>query len=295
MKTRLFLAHQYRSRQCGFARPWRIAPPLWSALLAQAAAALLLVLLLAVSPVAGFDPWSLLALQGALAAAASALLRAPRWWWWINAAFPLAIYGALQLEIAPLWYFAAFVLSLLVFWRTDQSRVPLYLSSRATAEALLALLPVEPVSIVDLGCGDASLLRHLARARPDCRFLGIEHAPLTAAWAKLASRKLTNLEVRRGDFWQEDLAPYAVVYAFLSPEPMPRLIEHAGKTMNQGTLLISNSFMAPGVEPESVIEVHDRRRTRLYCYRMRGRRATAWPLSGDFRAPSRREGRPRGR
>ncbi len=259
------------------------------------AAALLLVLLIALWPAPGLPPWLLLTLQGVLAAAASALLRAPRWWWWINAAFPLCVYGALQLTIEPLWYLAAFVLSLLVFWRTDQSRVPLYLSSRATAQALLALLPGEPVGVIDLGCGDASLLRRLARARPDCFFLGLEHAPLTAAWAKLASRRLSNLEVRRGDLWQENLAPYALVYAFLSPEPMPRLIAHARRTMGEGALLVSNSFMAPGAEPESVIDVEDRRRTRLYCYRMRGRSEPPRLDLHDRRTPAPRAGHPQGR
>jgi len=255
------------AKQRGFAETPQRSPVL-GAIAAQGGAGLLLLLAILAWPAALELPWALAALQGVFAAAFSRALRAPRWWWFIHAVFPLAIFGALQLAINPWWYFGAFVLSLLVFWRTDQSRVPLYLSNRQTAAAVAALLPAEAVRVIDLGCGDASFLRALAKARPDCHFVGIEHAPLTAAWAGLASRGIHNLEVRRGDFWQADLAPYALVYAFLSPEPMPRLCAQAQKQMASGALLVSNSFMAPGAEPEAVIDVADRRRTRLYCYRM---------------------------
>lgn len=248
----------------------RHTPPLVAALAAQGVAAALLFLAITFWPQALEAPFLLALAQGLIAAAVSAAQRAPRWWWLIHALFPIAIYGALQLPIDPLWYLFAFLLSLAIFWRTDVSRVPLFLSNQPTAEALLQLLPQEPAKIIDLGCGDGGLLRHLARARPDCSFVGIEHAPLTWAWAALASRGLPNVSIRRGDFWRERLAPYALVYAFLSPEPMPRLIAHARKSMSDGSLLVSNSFMVPGLEPEAVIDVVDRRQTRLYCYRMSG-------------------------
>ncbi|CAG1010056.1 hypothetical protein BURK2_03975 [Burkholderiales bacterium] len=248
----------------------RRTPPLVAAVTAQGVAAAFLFLATTFWPQGLEAPFLLVFAQGLLAAAVSAAQHAPRWWWLIHALFPMAIYGALQLPIDPVWYLIAFIFTLAIFWRTDVSRVPLFLSNKPTAEALLQLLPAHAAQIIDLGCGDGGLLRHLARARPDCRFVGIEHAPLTWAWAALASRKQPNLSIRRGDFWRESLAPYALVYAFLSPEPMPRLIAHARKTMTDGSLLVSNSFMAPGAEPEAVIDVDDRRQTRLYCYRMLG-------------------------
>lgn len=210
-------------------------------------------------------------LQGITAAAISHLLGAPRWWLTIHLGFlPLAVL-AQSLTLPPWLWLAGFVLLLLVFWRTDQSRVPLYLSNAATATALAALLPARPCRVIDLGCGDGALLRRLARARPDCCFVGIEHAPLTWLWARLAATGLENLTIQRGDFWPLPLAGFDLVYAFLSPAPMPRLWAKAQAEMAPAALLVSNSFEVPGIVAGSMVAVTDRRQTRLHCYQPGGR------------------------
>ncbi|MBI3523563.1 MAG: methyltransferase type 12 [Betaproteobacteria bacterium] len=216
-----------------------------------------------------FDaPLALAALQGGCAALIAYRLDAPRWWLPIHGGFLPAAVLASRLDIAPAWYLAAFILLLLVYWRTDKSRVPLYLSNAAAARALAGLLPATPCQVVDLGCGDGSLLRRLARTRPDCSFLGIEHAPLPWLWAKLAGHGMHNLSIRYGDFWRISLTPYNVVYAFLSPAPMAALLHKAHTEMRPGSMLVSNTFAIPDVEPERVVALTDRRATRLHCYRM---------------------------
>jgi hypothetical protein len=243
--------------------------PLRVALLAQLGGVLLTGLAMKfIHPGLADHPLAAAFLQGACAAAISQGLQAPRWWLPIHLAFlPLAT-AALALNIPPWVWLLGFTILLLVFWRTDQSRVPLYLSNAATASALIALLPPHPCRVIDLGCGDGGLLRRLARARPDCTFLGFEHAPLTWLWARLASLGTTNLSVRRGDFWRQNLRDFDVVYAFLSPAPMPRLWSKAQAEQAPGTLLVSNTFAIPDAEPEQIIDVADRRKTRLYCYRL---------------------------
>lgn len=212
-------------------------------------------------------PLILAMLQGAVAALIAFRQGAPRWWLAIHLAFAPLVVVVYGLDIAPGWFLAAFMLLMLTFWRTDTSRVPLYLTNRNTATALLELLPAMPCKVIDLGCGDGGLLRRLALARPDCHFDGIEHAPLTWLVARLRALGLANLNIRRGDFWSKPLGDYAVVYAFLSPAPMPRLWEKAGIEMAPGAMLISNSFIVPDVVPVAVIAVDDRRATRLYVYR----------------------------
>jgi SAM-dependent methyltransferase len=215
-------------------------------------------------------PLMLAAAQGVFAALIGHLLKAPAWWLPIHLAFMPLVVLASRLEIEPLWYLTVFLLLLGVFWRTDLSRVPLYLSNATTAAAVAALLPPGPCKVIDLGCGDGALLRRLARARPDCRFLGIEHAPLPWAWAKTAAIGLANCEIRHGDFWRQTLDPFDLVYAFLSPAPMPKLWAKAQREMRPRALLVSNSFPVPDAAPESTVEVVDRRATRLYCYRPGG-------------------------
>lgn len=242
--------------------------PLHLALTAQGLGAVLTAaLVLAVFPSLVAEPLAMAGVQGIAAASISHFLRGPVWWLPIHLGFvPLAVL-ALKLEW-PSWYWlAGFVLLLLVFWRTDSSRVPLYLSNRVTGEALARLLPAAPIALVDLGCGSGGLLSQLARARPDCRCVGFEHAPLPWAWARLRCRALPNVEIRFGDFWSHPLANYAVVYAFLSPAPMPRLWAKAQAEMTTpNALLVSNSFAVPDIEPAAMVDVADRRRTRLYCY-----------------------------
>lgn len=240
--------------------------PLKTALLAQiiggfvaAAAIQLLYPKLLVLPV-----WSLA--QGGSAAMVSYKLGASRWWIPIHLGFlPLAA-AAMRLGVPPSIWLAGFILLLLLFWRTDKSQVPLYLSNFRTACAVSELLPQGSCRFIDLGCGTGSLLQHLAKSRPDSTFVGMEHAPLPFLLAWLRSRRIPNMIIRYGDFWQEKLSTYQCVYAFLSPVPMTRLWQKMCAETQPGSQLISNSFEIPGVTPSQTVNVHDRRRTRLFCY-----------------------------
>ncbi len=249
-----------------------LTPPLHRALAAQLGgvflAAVLRLLLLPVAPELLAPALAVACLQGSCAALISHWLGAPKWWLPIHLVFVPAALLVSRLGIAPGWFLAGFVLLLLIYWRTDRSQVPLYLSNATTATALAQLLPPHPCYVLDLGCGDAGLLRQLARARPDCAFLGIEHAPLPFLWGKLASSGLANLEVRYGDFWRQPLTAFDVVYAFLSPVPMARLMAQAREQMRPGTLLVSNSFAVPDTPATQLVEVEDARQTRLHCYRL---------------------------
>lgn len=240
--------------------------PLRAALLAQAGG--IAVAGLALLLIDGLRDQPLLAvlIQAFTAAAIALARRAPRWWVIIHLGFFPLVLLARRLHLPPVFWLAGFVLLWLIFGRTDKSRVPLYLTNAATAERIASLLRPGQ-RMIDLGCGDGGLLARLARARPDCRFVGVEHALLTWAWARLRCQGLANVTIRRGSLWDEGLRDYDLVYAFLSPAPMPRLWGRARTDMKPGALLVSNSFPVEDARPEQVIEVDDRRRTHLHCYR----------------------------
>lgn len=244
------------------------SPPLRIALLAQLGGLSLVAILHTLFASAAWPILTAALLQGVFAAFISDRLGAPRWWLIIHLAFLPAALLLGRLQIPASWFLFGFIVLFLIYWRTDKSQVPLYLSNTATANALATLLPKHPCYVLDLGCGDARLLRQLARTRPDCAFLGIEHAPLPFLWGKLASSHLPNLEIRYGDFWQQSLTAFDVVYAFLSPVPMPRLMQQARTQMRPNTLLVSNSFAVPEIKPAQIVEVRDARNTQLYCYRL---------------------------
>ena len=241
--------------------------PLLPALLAQVYATLLAgLLMLLIMPPLLAQPFAAAMLQGFIAALVSWRQRAPNWWLAIHLSFVPMLVLARSLEL-PNWFWpAGLAMLLLTFWRTDRGRVPLYLSNRASTEALLKLLPPTPCRVIDLGCGDGAVLRKLARARPDSCFVGIEHAPLPWFWAWLAARGQQNLSIRFGDYWAHPLSAYAVVYAFLSPAAMPRLWAKAHAEMSAGAILASNSFAVPGQPAHAELAPADGSRDRIYLY-----------------------------
>ena len=212
------------------------------------------------------QPLAVAFVQAGCATLVSHRMGAPAWWLPIHLAFLPSAVMLNRLAIPPGWYLAAFVLLLLVFWRIGKSRVPLFMTNKATADAIATLLPRSPCRFIDLGCGNGGLLKRLARMRPDCNFLGIEHAPLPWLWALLATLDIPNCHIRHGNFWHQHLGLHDVVYAFLSPAPMSQLLVKAQSEMQPNALLISNSFPMPGIDPDGIVNVTDKRLTRLYCY-----------------------------
>lgn len=218
-------------------------------------------------------PWGGVVIAiGAVAALLATLSRQPWWWRLIHGIFAPLAWLVAQWEIDPGWFLAATILLLLVYRGALSGQVPLYLSNRQTALALAGLLPANEdgpsARCADLGAGLGSLLRPLAEARPDARFTGVENAPLTWLGGRLLTLGQANLEWRWGSLWDAPLADYDLVYAFLSPVPMPALWEKAKAEMKPGSLFVSNSFPVPEVEPDEIVAVDDARETRLYCYRI---------------------------
>ncbi len=219
-------------------------------------------------------PWGLLAVAtGALAGALAWITRQRSWWVAIHALFlPLAWFTN-SLDIPPGWFLLAFLSLWVIFRGAVSGRVPLYLSNRSTADALIALATEQNShSLVDLGAGIGSILRRFIAARPQLRCVGIENAPLTWLIGRLNLGLHTPAKAsyhwQFGSLWDYSLADFDLVYCFLSSEPMPDLWEKAKQEMRPGTLLVSNSFPIPDIPPSKIINVTDRRATVLYCYQL---------------------------
>lgn len=219
---------------------------------------------------------ALLALQGVIAGGLGQIMGLAKWWFLINLFVPAAVALALSLDL-PNWIYPLLFIGLaLVFWNSAGDRVPLYLTNRTTWRALQTLITAEmrgqqrPLVVTDIGCGLGGALLYLARQCPDAKFVGIESAPLPYAVARLrvAFSGLSNLTIRYGDLWKQDLSAFDLVYCFLSPEPMPRLYDKAKSEMQPGKLLISNSFSIQGVTADDIVRVEDRRETELLIYRI---------------------------
>jgi SAM-dependent methyltransferase len=246
-------------------------PVAYSALLAQVGALLAAFLAFKASLLFG-SPLSLsqlVLLHSATAVVLSGLLRLPWWWLVIQGLFLPLLLLTLSLNLPPSLFLAGFVLLWLIFFSNTRERVPLYLSGESSCRAVAALLPEQrPLRFLDLGCGLGKVLVSLAELRPDGQFDGVESAPLPFLVSRLRSKKKSNVQVRCGNLWNQNLASYDVVYAFLSPEPMPALLRKAKREMRAGALFISNSFSALDCPPARTLELNDARRTHLFIWEM---------------------------
>jgi len=211
----------------------------------------------------------ILGAAGIIAAVIGSCLKLAKWWVPILCLLPAALGGSLYFSVPPWIYLACFVALVIIYWNAAGERVPLYLTNSRTWAAVETLIAEDATGFVDLGCGLGGLLIHLGRRRPNMVFTGIDSAPVPYAISKLRVGLLgpKNVHIRFGDMWAENLSGYDIVYAFLSPQPMSRLYEKMETEMRPGSTFISNSFAVARQEPDEMVEVNDRRRTRLLIWR----------------------------
>ena len=229
------------------------------------------------------SPLAFALLCGLLAASLSRLAGLARWWLTIQLLFAPALVLMLALDIPPNFFLAAFLILLAVYWSTFRTQVPLYLSSHKVWRALETLLPSSACGreekpcfrFIDLGSGLGGVLTHLASARPDGHYSGVESAPLPFLWSWLRVRLggYRNCKVHWGSIWDGsleacDLAQYDVVFAYLSPVPMEQLWRKARAEMRPGTVFISSTFTVPDQAPQQTIQVDDLHRSTLLIWRM---------------------------
>lgn len=246
-------------------------PPASVALLLQCAAFALALLLVRLAGLQLF-PLAFALLCGLLAAAFSHFAGLARWWLPIQFLFAPALVLMLTLNIHSDFFLAAFLILLAVYWSTFRSQVPLYLSSSKVWRALEGFLPEAKTGFrfIDLGSGLGGVLTHLARARPDGHYFGVESAPLPFLWSwlriKLGGSR--NCNIRWHSIWNCNLAQYDVVFAYLSPVPMERLWRKARAEMRPGTVFISSTFAVPEQTPHETVQVDDLHRATLLVWRM---------------------------
>jgi hypothetical protein len=212
------------------------------------------------------QPLLMVLLQGGLAMIFSRLLGLPTWWQAINLLFSPLVWLTLGSGIDPRWYLLGLILLTATSLGSLLTRVPLYLSSRRAVEEVARRLPDRTgIRIIDLGCGWGGLLKGLAVERIGMRLYGVEMAPLN--WLVSRLRLTGRADIRLGSLWQENLADYDVVYAYLSPAPMARLWGKVQQEMRPGSLFISNSFAVPDVAPDEEVELDDLNESRLLVWR----------------------------
>jgi len=210
--------------------------------------------------------WLLVLVQGSVAAWLSPKFGLPSWWRWIQFLMPVGLYIGVLIGFNPVWALLIFIVVWLVFANAFKEQVPLYLTNDTTRQALKVLVKNKrDVRFLDLGCGLGGNVVFMSQLKGVSESHGVETAPGPYLLSKLFTL-FRGGKTFAMDLWKTDLAYYDVVYAFLSPEPMPKLWEKAKDEMLPGSVFVSNSFAVPDMEPSEVWELSDKRQTRLYLY-----------------------------
>ncbi len=172
-------------------------------------------------------------------------------------------------------YILLFVLVLVlisfIFWLANATVLspdaPLVAVSKEILPRICDTLELQPgLTVYDLGCGDGRFLTYAAKAYPQTKFIGIDSNFMAFFLAKLNTRKLNNVEVIRGNFFDRNFSSADRIYAYLFPKVMPKLIAKLEQELKPGSKLVSCNFYDLNKQPESILDL-GRKHQKLYIYR----------------------------
>jgi len=122
--------------------------------------------------------------------------------------------------------------------------------------------------LVDLGCGDGRVLR-AARKRCDVETLGFEVNLLAYCLARILSFGVKGVDLRRRNFWAENLRDADVVFCYLFPDVMTRLAAKLEAELRPGSRVVSCNFPVPGWKSLRVLRPDaPRHNDPIYVYRL---------------------------
>lgn len=136
-------------------------------------------------------------------------------------------------------------------------------------EKITAELELPPKAVVyELGCGRAPLLRALSQKYPEAQLVGIENEPVPYLIASIqTSLAKTNIQIKRKNLFNINLADADAVYCYLNPKMMDTLQKKFQDECKNGTIVISYQFPLPDLKPEKTIQAEDSP-DRIYFYRI---------------------------
>ena len=150
------------------------------------------------------------------------------------------------------------------------TRGALYVSTtRTRLAAFIRAVPMNSgQTLVDLGCGDGRVLR-LARRHYRVKAVGYEVNLLAYLKARLLNIGISGIEIKRKNFWLQNLAYADVVFCYLYPDVMRKLAIKLQNELKPGSLIVSCNFPVPGFKPVRVLRPEGAlHRDPLYIYRV---------------------------
>lgn len=105
----------------------------------------------------------------------------------------------------------------------------------------------KPYKIVELGSGWGGPLKKLARIYKNAEIVGYEISPFPYYVSKIRTMFNKRIKVYKRNFFHDDLSGYDITYCYLLPRDLEKLVP-IFKTMKQGSLIVTCSFKAEGLD-----------------------------------------------
>ena len=141
--------------------------------------------------------------------------------------------------------FIAIIVLLIIltfFWPPDSPWSPWWRTNKKTARAACRLANVSNKDIVyELGSGDGEFILTAAGEFRAAKAIGIEidYTRFLISKLKMKSSKLKNVEFIRKDFKKVNLSDATVVYFYLVPKVIKRILPKFKKELLPGTRIVS--------------------------------------------------------
>lgn len=167
----------------------------------------------------------------------------------------------LDLILLLIIIFLLFILSWV--WPPDSPWAPWWRTNKETARAMCKLAGIKSSDVIyDLGSGDGTALM-IAAKEFGAKGVGIEIDPLRFWFSKLVF-KITgtsaSVRVIRKNFFDQDLGKADVIFAYLVPKTLNKLIPKFKKELKKGTRIVSFVY-----EIDLPLKKYDKKnRLRLY-------------------------------
>ncbi|MEI8125423.1 MAG: class I SAM-dependent methyltransferase [Parachlamydiaceae bacterium] len=168
------------------------------------------------------------------------------------------------------------VVTFIVYWSWLNGISPMPTSSKAKKTLLKALPPGVRGNVYELGSGWGTLVFPLATHYPYSRIIGHETSPIPYLVSKmwLVISRAPNVTLKRQSFHCVRLDDASLIVCYLYPKAMSQLRLKFEDELKPGTWIVSNTFAIPGWAPETIVEVEDLYRTKIYLYQIKAETKT---------------------
>ncbi len=164
-----------------------------------------------------------------------------------------------------LFWICLYVLLWNAYFLLFNQGIPNIKTSKAIRERIIRELKLEiqksnnpDFTIIDLGSGNGTFTRHIAREIPNAKVIGIEINKIAYLLSRFIAKiqKINNLSYRNADLYKTNIGEADAIVMFLLGTFMKDIREKLEKDLKTGTLVFSNKFKINGDwKPVETIDV----------------------------------------